>query len=368
MAIKKIYVAATQQHDGKTTVSIGLYAAARARGLKACFIKPVGQRYMEEDGVKADEDALLFKRVLSAEGKLQDLSPVIVPRGFTEQYVFNRAPAQIRSAIERAFGAVVGGKDVAIIEGTGHAGVGSVIDASNAAVAKMLEADCVIVTQGGIGRCIDEICLNRALFEREGVRCLGAIVNKVFEDKYEKVQRAVRQGLANVCVRCLGVIPYRAELTYPTVGQLREELALEVLTGEAYLDNRVRHIIVGAMEPQNMVDYLRDGCLVVVPGDRVDNIIISINAHLMRERASTPQVAGLLLTGGLIPHLSIVNLLCQVDVPVLLCEDDTATAAYRARQLVAKITPGDKDKLALAGELVQQYVDVEAVIGDAARQ
>jgi len=360
--MRKIYVAATEQHAGKTTVCVGLFQAALRRHESACFIKPVGQRYLVEDGVQVDEDAVLFKHALCAEGEIGDLSPVIIPRGFTEQYIFDRRPDKIRGEIREAFDDVAAGKDVAIIEGTGHAGVGSVIDASNSEVAKMLGADCIIVSGGGIGRCIDEIALNRALFEREGVRCVGAVINKVYEEKYDRIQRAVRKGLANIGVRCLGVIPYRRELTYPTVGQLRTELGLELLSGEGFLQNRVRNIIVGAMEPQNMVGYLRDGCLVIVPGDRVDNIVTSLNAHLMSDRASTPRISGMLLTGGLIPHLSIVNMMCEVDVPVLLSEQDTATAAYRARELVAKITPGDTEKLKLAGELIRRHVDLDAIL------
>ncbi|MFP4027872.1 MAG: phosphotransacetylase family protein [Candidatus Brocadiia bacterium] len=361
--MKKIYVAATEQHDGKTTISVGLYQAALERGLSACFIKPVGQRYIETDGVAADEDAVLFKKALAADGDLQEISPVLIPRGFTRDYIFDRRPEHIRGQILEAFEEVATGKDVAIIEGTGHAGVGSVIDASNAEVARLLGAECIIVSGGGIGSCIDEIALNRALFERRGVNVLGAVINKVYESKYEKVSRAVRQGLQNIGIDCLGVIPYKTELTYPTMVQLRDELDLEVLTGTEHLDNKVRDIIVGAMEPQNMVGYLETGCLVVVPGDRVDNIVTCINAHLMQDKAPTSQVSGLLLTGGLIPHLSIVNLMCQVDVPVLLSEEDTATAAYRARRLVAKITPRDRSKLELAQNLIQEHVALDKIIG-----
>jgi len=362
--MKRIYVAATQQHGGKTTIALGLYVTAKQRGYKAGFIKPVGQRYLVEEGVEVDEDAVLFKRALTADGALKSLSPVTIPRGFTEHYIFHRDPAQIRQSIREAFAEVSAGKDVVIIEGTGHAGVGSVIDASNAAVAKMLQADCIIVSGGGIGRSIDEICLNRALFEREGVRCLGAIINKVYEEKYDKVERAVRQGLEAMGIACLGVVPYRAELTYPTVAQLKDELGLELLCGEAYLGNKVRHILVGAMEPQNMLGYLQDGCLVVVPGDRVDNIVTSINVHLLKLLGARLQIAGLLLTGGLIPHLSIVNILRQVDVPVVLSEQDTATAAYTARQLVAKITPRDVDKIALAVELISRHVDLDTIFAE----
>jgi len=362
--MKKIYVAATQQHDGKTTVSVGLYRAAQKAGHDACFIKPVGQRYIEEDGVKVDEDAILFKKALLAGGELKHLNPVTIPSGFTEKYIFDRRPEVIRDQILEGFEDVAAGRDTAIIEGTGHAGVGSVIDVSNAVVAQLLGADCIIVSEGGIGRCIDEICLNRALFEKEGVQCLGAVINKVYQEKYDRVSRAVRQGLENIGVRCLGVIPYCTELTYPTVVQLKDELGLEVLCGEPYMGNKVRSIIVGAMEPQNMISYLEDGCLVIVPGDRVDNMVISVNAHLLSQRSGAARIAGLMLTGGLIPHLSIVNMLSQVDVPVLLSDEDTATAAYRARNLVAKITPRDADKLALAEELVKDHVDVDGILGE----
>jgi len=148
--------------------------------------------------------------------------------------------------------------------------------------------------------------------------------------------------------------------------QLKEELNLETLCGEAYLGNKVRSIIVGAMEPQNMISYLKDGSLVVVPGDRVDNVVISVNTHLLSRSGGGPRVAGILLTGGLIPHLSIINMLSQVDVPVLLAEEDTATAAYQARELVAKITPRDTDKLALAEKLVKEHVDLESIFAGSA--
>ncbi len=359
--MKKLYVAATQQHDGKTSLSVGLYQAALERGLKTCFIKPVGQRYVMEEDEKVDEDAVLFKRALAAEGQMKMLSPVTIPRGFTENYIFHRDPESIYRPIREAVATLEDEHDLAIVEGTGHAGVGSVIDASNAKVAKMLDAQCVIITGGGIGRCIDELALNRALFTEAQVPLIGAVINKVYEEKYEKVNAAVRQGLDNLGMRCLGVIPYRQELTYPTMANIQEEFRLEVLCGGVYLHNRVRSIIVAAMMPQNMLNYLSDGSLVVVPGDRVDNIITSINAHLMRDRGTAPEIAGILLTGGLMPHLSVVNILCEVDVPVLVTDQDTATAAFRVRGLVPKITARDPEKIALAQQLMKDYVDTDYI-------
>jgi BioD-like phosphotransacetylase family protein len=359
--MKRIYVAATQQHAGKTTTSLGLFKAAVDRGLTACFIKPVGQRYVMEDDERVDEDAILFKRVFSADGKLRELSPITIPRGFTQDYIFHRNPEAIYGPILEAIDHLAAGHDVAIIEGTGHAGVGSVLDASNAKVAEILQAHVVVVTGGGIGRCIDEICLNQALFDRHGVPVIGAIINKVWEEKFDRIAAAVRQGLTNNGVECLGVVPYRRELTYPTMRQLHEEMKLDVLCGEEYLDREVKDIIVAAMTPQNMINYIADGSLVVVPGDRVDNIIASINAQLMTERGSAPRIAGLMLTGGFVPHVSIVTMLGAVDVPVLVSDEDTAAAAFDAGSFVPKITARDAEKVELAESLIAEHVDTERI-------
>ena len=359
--MKRIYVAATKQHNGKTTVSLGLYRAAMERGCRACFIKPVGQRYSIVDEEQVDEDAVLFKHALSAAGEIKSLSPVTIPRGFTQRYIFDREPEAIRGPILAAMESLAQDHDLAIVEGTGHAGVGSVVDASNAQVARLVDAKCVLVTGGGVGRCIDEVCLNRALFDQMGVPLVGAIVNKVFESKYDRVSRAVRQGLANTDTACLGVIPYRRELTYPTMLQIKEEFALETLCGAAHMSNRVKDIVVAAMTPQNMINYLSDGCLVVVPGDRVDNILASVTTYLMRERGNAPRIAGLLLTGGFMPHVVVVIMLCEVDVPVLLADCDTATAAFDVRSLVPKITERDPEKIALAEQMVRQYVDLDRI-------
>ena len=260
------------------------------------------------------------------------------------------------------------GCDIAIIEGTGHAGVGSGIDVSNAQVARALGASCVIVSGGGIGSCIDEICLNRALFEEKEVPILGAIINKVYEQKYQSVAPAVRQGLKNQGIRCLGVIPYRKEMAAPTMRQFRDELELKVLTGEQQLENRVENMVVAAMSPQNMIKYLQHGSMVIVPGDRIDNILASVNSHLLRKKGQAPRISGMMLTGGFVPPEGVCKMMREAGVPVLLTDDDTATAAFEARSMVAKIREQDKDKIQMAEELVggwSGWVDVERIFENA---
>ena len=67
----------------------------------------------------------------------------------------------------------------------------------------------VIVSEGGVGRPIDEIVLNKALFERAGVTVAGAIVNKVDLGAKPELARTLERGLARHGIPLLGVLPYR---------------------------------------------------------------------------------------------------------------------------------------------------------------
>ncbi len=360
--VLRLFISATHQNVGKTTTSIGLYAALRARGLRVHFLKPIGQRYLVQDDVKADEDAILIRDQFGQAGSLADMSPVTIPRGFTARYVFDRDRASIFGAIEAAFDRIDPSVDVAIIEGTGHAGVGAIIDASNADVARGLGAQAIVIASGGIGSAIDEIVLNCALFRQANVPVLGAIVNKVRADKLAAVEPAIRQGLANHGIACLGVVPYHAEMTLPTVRQLAEELGADVVLDADGLDARVRSTIVAAMTPQNTIGHLRHDTFVITPGDRVDNILVCIATHLVGQLRDRAHIAGILLTGGLLPDATILSLLAEAGIPVLASADDTFTASAKVERLTVKIRPGDSQKVELAASLARDFIDVDGIL------
>ncbi|MCM8757863.1 MAG: dethiobiotin synthase, partial [Candidatus Omnitrophica bacterium] len=142
--MKKIFIAATQQNDGKTTLSLGLILNLLKEGFKSVsFIKPIGQRYLVEEGIKVDEDSVLIEEVLGIKEKLKDMNPVAVEKGFTERYILHPDRESITTQIKNSFEHISQGCDVMIIEGTGHAGVGSVFEHSNAYVAKLLDAKVI---------------------------------------------------------------------------------------------------------------------------------------------------------------------------------------------------------------------------------
>jgi len=150
------------------------------------YIKPVGQRFVEIEEQKIDEDTVLMDAVYRLNCPLVDMSPIAVEPEFTRKYLQSANNEALVKRIQQAFDRVAWEKNFVLCEGSGHAGVGSVFDLSNAQVAKTLGCKVVIVTQGGIGRPIDEVALNQALFEQEGVEIIGVILNKVLEERIRK--------------------------------------------------------------------------------------------------------------------------------------------------------------------------------------
>ncbi len=357
---KRIFIAATQQNAGKTTVSLGLIYCLKKYFKNIGFIKPVGQRYLLEQGYQIDEDSILMEHVYHLKDALHDMSPVAVERGFTERYIKKPERPLLVRQIKEGFRHVSRNNELVVIEGTGHAGVGSVFDLSNASVARLLKSKVILIASGGVGRPIDEVVLNKALFDRENVEILGVIINKIHPDKYEKISKLVRLGLGRKKLPLLGVIPYEPALSKPNMAQIKDELGAEVLFGESFLSSSVENIVIGAMEPHDALNYIEHKSLIITPGDREDLIITAISKHLISD--DYPSVAGLLLTGNIRPHSSVLELFKSTDIPVLLVKEDTYSAASRVHDLKVKIRPEDKTKTNIVLDLVNRYVDIDSIV------
>src|SRR2546422_2079958 len=218
----RVFIAATRQNDGKTTSSLGLLSALQKHFPRIGYIKPVGQRFVEIEEQKIDEDTVLMDTVYDLDCPLSDMSPIAVEPDFTRKYLQASNRDALVKKIGKAFDRVAWERDFVLCEGSGHAGVGSVFDLSNAQVAALLGAKVIIVTGGGIGRPIDEVSLNQALFDKEDVEIIGVIVNKVIGPKLDYVSDFARRGFKRKRLELLGVLPHEQILPKPTLDLLRD--------------------------------------------------------------------------------------------------------------------------------------------------
>lgn len=356
---RRIFVAATRMNDGKTTTCLGLYAALQAHYPRIGFIKPVGQRFVEVQGRPVDEDSFLLDTIYNVRVPIESMSPVTIDSTFTRRYLEN--PAQLLPAlkdkISRAFDRVSWEKDFTLIEGTGHAGVGSVFDLSNAHVAKLLNAPVIIVCTGGIGRPMDELALNKALFDKIGVPVIGAILNKVEPDKLDFITRYANIGLKRLGIPLLGVLPTVTELTAPNLSQISEEIDGTWLSARSVPHQRVRHVVVGATTATNIVDYLTPGTLIITPGDRDDIILAALSTAKL---GST--IAGLVLTNNIRPNPKLLDLLSQTGIPLILAKADSYKVASRINAMTVKTQPQDTDKVPLIKNLLTQHISLSRLL------
>lgn len=359
---KRVFVAATRMNDGKTTTCLGLFSALQTLYPRVGFIKPVGQRFVDVQGHKIDEDSFLFDTIYQVRVPIESMSPVAIDSTFTRRFLANPGPmlAQLEDTICRAFDRVSWEKDFTIIEGTGHAGVGSVFDLSNARVARLLNAKVIMVSPGGIGRPIDEIALNKALFDQAGVEVAGAILNKVEPDKIELIREYAGKGLARLGVPLLGVLPIQKALSAPNLSQIAEEIDGKWLNGRrGGAKQRVQRVVVGAMTAKGIVDYLQPGTLIITPGDRDDIILAALSCASL---ANGSTIAGLIVTNDMKPHPKMAELLAQTDIPVIAAKAESYAVTSKINNMTVKTQPQDTDKHPIIKKLILDHVDLPKLL------
>ena len=361
---RQLFLAATGQNRGKTTTSLGLFAAFRAQGLDAGFMKPVGQRWITIDDTPADEDAALMRGVFDLKDAVALLSPVQIPRGFTRKVIEGQVVEDLGAKIIDAQVELAKRHELLLLEGTGHAGVGAVIGLSNADVAALLGAPVIIVSEGGIGRPIDEIVLNAALFAARGVEVAGAIVNKVDLDLQPELPRLLEKGLARHGIPLLGVLPYRQILSNPTLAIIEDGLQGETLWPGRDMDAIIARVSVAAMQPEHVMQRIGEGALVVVPGDRED--VIEVLTQLWLDGAEHPnRPLGFVLSGGYRPGARVLEMIRAANIFAVLMEGDTYTVASKVHDLLVKTHPEDLRKIEEIKQLVAGSLDVSRILAAA---
>lgn len=360
--LKPLYIGATLQDCGKTSTLCGLIQTLRQQGYDPGYTKPVGQRYIEYKGMNIDEDAVLAYEVFGYEDNPGDMSPVAIERGFTQKFIFNPDVAPLEKKIVNSANTIKNAHSMLLVEGTGHAGVGACFNLSNARVAQLLGAKVVIVTAGGVGKPIDEIAVSLALFEKHNVEVVGVILNKVLPEKLEKINKTVSKGLENLGTKLIGAIPYEPLLSSYTVGQVAEAFNYELICGHNHLGNHISHVVVAAMEPQNVIQYIQEKSIIITPGDRIDNILLTLLLSKSTDFHDKLYSGGLILTGGLFPDPTILDLLKKSNIPTLVTKEDTFTVSARMKDLNFKIQTFDRDKIERTKALVQDYVDIDYIL------
>lgn len=365
--MKKIFIAATGQHKGKTTCTLGIAANLKAQGNSVGYCKPVGQQHLTINGKLADKDAVLFGSTLNFDVRPELHSPVILASGVTSQFIEDPGQFHFTDDILYAARQLESEHDVIVYEGTGHPGVGSIINHSNAQVARLLDSEAVVVVEGGIGKTVDRLNMGLALFREANVPIKGIIVNKVHVDKYDRVKSMLQKQFEKMGLPLLGVLPYDKSMGFPIMSTIRKALKAKVLFNKEQLNKRVAEILAGSLIEIDEFTYL-DNLLLVVNSSRFSQAIQKIKAGAQERGLKHSPLSGVIVTGEGSQRFKARQedfadpYLLDHGVPVLATQYDTYDTVVKISRIEVKINTKTPWKVQRAIELINEYVDLDRLL------
>lgn len=355
--LRRVYIAATNQHIGKTTTTLGIISSLRTLGYSVGYCKPVGQKYIDREGVRADKDAFLFSQYMGFDVKPVLHSPVILGSGATTSYLDQENPIDYSAKILNAAAELESNYDIVVYEGTGHPGVGSVVDVSNAEVANILDAGVLMIVEAGIGKTIDLLTLNMALFEQHGVPILGVIINKTHRGKIDKVSHYVTKKLASKGIPVLGTIPYEEELAYPLMSMIIQAISGSILFHAHKMHNRIRDILAGSLIDKHQLKETQD-LLLIVSDRRLDDALSRLQDLCKQECISGTPLGGILITGDAKISEFASDYINEHQIPVVASPVDTYESVIKISKIEVKINNETPWKINKAVSLFQECVDL----------
>ncbi|WP_395050459.1 phosphate acetyltransferase [Flavobacterium sp.] len=354
---KAIYIATSEEHSGKSIVTLGLMSMLIGKTAKVGYFRPIVEDF--EDG-KIDnhietvinhfgldisfQDAYAIKKSKlikkKNKGKLGEVIDLII-----EKY----------KRLEERF-------DFVLVEGTSFTGEGTVIELDmNVLIAKNLGIPAIIVGSG-VGKTLEELVDSLYLaydsFKVKDVEVLAVIANKVQPENIKLVTSGLKKSLPDEVL--VNTIPIISSLNNPTILEIANELNAKVLFGEAYLNNQISSFSVGAMQLRNYLLHLNEDGLVITPGDRADIILGALQAN---ESINYPAISGIVLTGNIIPEDTILKLIEGLSsvVPIIAVEEGTYVISNKIGDIKPKIYANNKQKIQTSIDTFEKYVDLDSL-------
>ncbi len=342
-----LYITATESKSGKSVIALGMMQLLMRNVRKPAFFRPIINRPATDFAKDHDINLLLTHFGLE------------IPYEETFAYTIQEARALINSGqheilldnILKKYKHLEANYDFVLCEGTDFMGKDAAFEFDlNADIAANLGCPVMVVANAADKGSQEIIASTQAtldLLDEKGLDVIACIVNRAsVSDKEEsQVASALHTSEKSSHPLVTFVIPEETTLGKPTMGDVKKWMNAQVLYGHGRLDTLVDDYLIAAMQVGNFLDYIAQGSLIVTPGDRADIILASLSS---RFSSSYPDIAGILLTGGIEIPVSIHRLIegwTGVPVPILSVPDHTYKTIDILAHLYGKIEPDDSRKI-----------------------
>jgi phosphate acetyltransferase len=352
---KSIYITTIEPNSGKSLVSLGFLRMMLNQSSKVGYFRPI---------INKDKNSLYDDHTFTA------INFFNLDIRYEDCYAFEQSEVvellsegkkeKVIHDIIKKYKSLEAKYDYVLVEGTDFSGEGGFTELDvNLMVAKNLGIPVLIVGAGNDKKkkdFINTMQLSYNSFIQKEVDVIGVIANKIEVDEMDYIKTELRKVIPKEVH--IDVIPKVNFLANPTMKEVVEALSGKVLFGEQFLDNSIGSYSTGAMQLRNYLTRIRENALVITPGDRADIILGAIQANAS---SNYPRIAGIILTGNLIPENSILKLIegIQSTVPIISVDGGTFGISNKIGAVKSKIYASNSKKIMLALDTFDTYINVE---------
>ncbi len=358
---KNLYVLNTEPRSGKSAICLGLMQMLRRRIRRVGFFRPVINARVEN---KIDHDIHLILKTFQ------------LTQSAVEAYACTLEEARelinlgkhrlLMENILAKYKALEKSCDFILCEGTDIIGSDSAFEYDiNAEIAANLGSPVILVANGlekNPRQIVAQTRLSIDSFAEKGVDILAVVINRARIDEKDEILSGLSCKLpeGQACLRYL--IPEDPSLGKPSMKDVHRWLGGEIISGEKFMEVQVEEYLVAAMQVNHFLEHVSRNCLVITPGDRSD---VLLGCFSTRQSHAYPEIAGIVLTGGMHPPASILKLMqgwSGVPMPVLVVDGHTFKVASTLTELYSRIHPEDEKKVATALGSFEDHVDTGALL------
>ena len=359
-----LYITSTEAYSGKSVICLGVMEMLMRMIDKVAFFRPIIQSNdCATDPCVIDHDINLIAEHFKLDIPVHDMYAFTAAESEMMWSMGRRSELveQIlakNSKLEENF-------DFVLYEGTDFVHSTSAFEFDiNSELAKLFQAPVLLVANAH-NKSVDETAraveLSFDSLRTRGCEVVATIVNRVRPGEQDVIIKTIKQ-MRFAKNQLVYAVPNRRTLSLPTVGEVAKSLGAKVLYGHEHLNRNVHSFTVAAMQMHNFLQRINHGTLVITSGDRADVLVASL-ASLSSQ--AMPKIAGIILTGGLLPEEPIRELITGFSrmAPVLSVAENTYPTAIKVEAVCAKLAPSDDRKIARALAVFEKSVDDEALAG-----
>ncbi|MBM9537069.1 phosphate acetyltransferase [Desulfobulbus alkaliphilus] len=352
-----LYITASEERSGKSAIVLGVMQMIHKEISRIAFFRPIINDHVFG---RVDHDLNLILKYFHLDIEYSDTHAFTLSQA--RQLITSGQEEQLYEKILMKYKQLESRYDFVVCEGTDFRGKDPGFEFDlNADIAANLGAPVLVVTTGR-DKSTEEICTSTAItidtLEEKEVEVVCCIINRAPESFLRDTAGSTKCREQFKRPQPLYVIPENKSLGNPTIDDVKRWLGAEVLYGKPSMLNLVDSYLVAAMQISNFLDYIKEGSLIITPGDRSDIIIASLASRIS---SAYPNIAGILVTGGLDLSLSVQRLIqgwTGIPVPVLFVESHTFDTVQSVNELYGRIEPTDTKRIATALGWFSKYVDV----------